>query len=223
MILIFLQILLLAGVVAYSARYFISSSKRYKKPARIYWQAFFFGVTATLYGMVIESLLIPHKFNPDKLSLNAFYGGLMVGVIEEAIKFLPYALFVYGKPYFKKNIDGIVLFVIVGLGSAFMENMFTIFDSGPIASTIRLPFILFHSAATAIVGYYLIQSKINHRSFILPTIALLLVSIIHGFFDFSVGALNLVLALSAVVVGIMLIKSLFIFYRRARKADALRG
>ena len=184
----------------------------------MYWIAFMFGVLVTFVGIVIESV-IPSRLSPNGFTASALIGGLLVGLIEESFKFVPYALFVYHKKYFCYYVDGVVLFIMVGLGSAFLEDANYIVTSGPSTGFVRLPFVLFHAATIALPGYFLIKAKIKHQKMTKTMLTLLFMVILHGFFDFSTGANKLAFALTALAIAIGLIRNLFVVYGRAKKAD----
>jgi len=87
-------------------------------PIESLWVAFGFGVLGMILAGFLERLVLPLQFmiSPANVSLgNRLWISLVVGALEEIAKFVPLALYVYRKPYFKEHTDGVIYFAICGL------------------------------------------------------------------------------------------------------------
>jgi len=194
-----------------------------KKPVGALWIAFGFGALAFVAAILVEILLVPTKYTSHisqhyALSLAAF---LLVGVIEESLKFVPMAVFVYRKKYFNEHTDGVIYFVIAGIGFGLPENiLYTVsYGNGTgFARVLLTPF--FHAAITGIVGYYLSKTKIDHKSKLTIVFALLGAMLVHGVYDFGLKSGNILLVVLSLMITILLSIGLFLYFMRAKELDA---
>ena len=132
-----------------------------KLPIGSLWLASGFGIIAVTLAWYLEQWLLPKDFAVASHSAGlglTFLLFLAVGFLEEGVKFLPLAVFIYRKPYFKEHTDGVIYFAICGLTFGLSENILYTVSLGAKAGIVRLvltPF--FHAAATSILGYYLVS------------------------------------------------------------------
>jgi hypothetical protein len=171
---------------------------------------------------------------------------ICVGVIEEAAKFIPLALFIRNKSYFNEHTDGVIYFGIAGLTFGFLENVeYSIVSrnrvGGELTGIVRLIILVFfHAASTGIVGYYLAKAKIHKQSWMKPLMALGMLALVHGLYDFlqfyaafsaskslysadGSGALAAVSVVGGFILSLLLNTFMFLYYRRAKQWDASIG
>ncbi len=253
---IFLLILSLAFIIGWTSFLlwlFIKTDRGAKEPSRALWAAFGFGVLSVGIALVLEKILLRGPLESDITGGTLFLIAMIVGVVEEAAKFLPLAIFVYKKPYFNEHTDGILYFGLAGLTFGILEDflylhrLFTSQETGNmVAGVMRVSvFFLFHVAGTAIIGYYLARSKIQKRSLWQPVVAFSIIAFLHGMYDFlllysayrsrdlvaqeagaEVSGLGIAIVLFmiiAFIVTLLLGASFFLYYRRAKQWDASVG
>lgn len=209
--------------------FFLSRDRGPKEPIDALWLAAGFGILAAILAAIIELQLIsaevlrPIASTPTSTIL---FGSLGIGFIEEICKFVPLALFLYKKPFFNEYTDGIIYFAIAGLAFGAPENILYVFQYGVKVGFLRVfltPF--FHAAMTALVGYYLISAKRQHKSILAPIIALLSAAILHGIYDFGLLAATRVpiMAVAALAITFGMTAYMFVLYQKASGEDRLSG
>lgn len=192
-------------------------------PVASLWLTFGFGIIAILLAGYLEVRLFPKRFwlAPHDVSLGMsllFFLG--VGFLEEAVKFVPLATFIYRKPYFKEHTDGIIYFAICGLTFGLGENILYTLSFGAKVGMARLlltPFL--HAAATSILGYYLVSWKIASRSKWRFLLACLAVPLLHGVYDFGLFSGKLQLAVLSLMITVLFTMGLFLYFMSANDLD----
>ncbi len=192
-------------------------------PVTSLWIACGFGVLGIIAAMLLELNLLPKDFAVSPLSIpiaKRFTFFMSVGFLEEAAKFIPLALFIYKKSYFKEHTDGVIFFAICGLTFGLFENIMYTVSYGSnvgIARLIMTPF--FHAASTSILGYYLVNMKINKANKTKFVLACLLLPVMHGFYDFGLGSGLAVLAIFSLMITLLLTIGLFLYFMAANDLD----
>jgi RsiW-degrading membrane proteinase PrsW (M82 family) len=192
-------------------------------PAGSLWTAFGFGVLAMGLALVVEGLLFPNALfdSPASFSLHyRFFAALGVGFVEESLKFVPFALFIYKRPYFREHTDGVIYFAICGLTFGLTENIGYTLSFGAGAGVARLiltPF--FHAAGTGILGYYLIGEKLNRSSWPILLLACLTIPVLHGLYDFGLLSSIPIFVLVSLMVTLLLTMGLFLYFMSANELD----
>lgn len=203
------------------AWFLVALDKGQKEPVGWLWIAFGFGFLGAIAAGLIESLLISEKDMLPSAGMQAiFVATLMVGIIEEACKFLPLALSIYKKPFFNEHTDGLIYFGLAGLGFGLPENIvYTLLFGAHVGveRAILTPF--FHAAITGMVGFYLIRLKLNHKSPLGVIPVLLAAMLIHGLYDFGLSVGNTALSVASLFITVILSASLFVLYFKARQLD----
>lgn len=202
--------------------YLLSHDHGRKLPVGKLWQAFGFGLLAIALAVLLEELLLGKLVNtPQSFSIGArLFGFLGVGAIEELAKFVPLALVIFHKPYFREHTDGVIYFAICGLTFGAIENILYTLTMGAGTGLVRLaltPF--FHAAATSILGFYLASYKINRgrrNQFIL---ALVLVPLIHGIYDFGLMSGIGIMTVLSLMLTLLLTMGLFLYFMTANEQD----
>ncbi len=208
------------------AWYFITKDKGKKEPTSALWEAFMFGIVCAVAAIIIENFFVSLKSTQVGTPiLQLIINFLKVGFIEEIIKFLPLAIFIYHKRYFNQFTDGIIYFSLVGLSFGLIENFGYVLGFGASDTFARLfltPF--FHASTVAIVGFYLIKKKINHqKSFKMVIFALIGVIVLHTIYDTGLTVNNQLMNLLSIIISVGLAINLFLMYFRARDLDQIYG
>ncbi len=195
-------------------------------PVEALWLAFGFGLLAMVISTLGEGRLIPPLFlhYPQGFSASSQIGYfLSIATIEEVAKFLPLAIFVYRKDYFREHVDGCIYFAICGLTFGLGENILYTFTYGAKVGLMRLlltPFL--HAATTSILGFYLINMKLRApRSRWLFVGALIVVPLLHGLYDFGISSAQPLLLVSSLLITLLLTQGLFLYFIEANSLDRL--
>ena len=208
------------GIAAGLAWYLLFEDHGEREPIGALWLAVGFGVLGAILAMFLEKSL-PSIHNGahmpvSKLALTT----LAIGVIEEACKFMPLAVYIYKKRYFNENTDGVVYFALAGLGFGLPENILYTAHFGTVAGFTRLaltPF--FHAAATGLIGYFLIKYKMLGRSPYWVVLPLVSMMVIHAFYDFGLSSGLMPFMILSVFITLNLSAAIFIFFVRAKEKD----
>jgi RsiW-degrading membrane proteinase PrsW (M82 family) len=194
-----------------------------KLPVATLWYACGFGVLALVLVTIAESQVLPKHFveHPTDYRILTQLGFfLVVGFVEEAAKFVPLAFFIYKKPYFQEHTDGCIYFAICGLTFGLAENIIYTITMGTgvgIARLILTPF--FHAATTSILGYYLVNQKLRPDKRYLFVLAAILVPLMHGMYDFGLGAGIAQLQVLSLMLTLLLTLGLFLYFMEANVLD----
>jgi protease PrsW len=214
-------ILVSAGLAAF----LIANDHGEKEPVGALWLAFGFGFGGGIVAAILENLFIsPNDLTSTARLATIFWAAIGVGVIEEACKFIPLSLYLYPKRYFNEHTDGIIYFAIAGLGFGLPENILYTLQYGASTGISRIfltPF--FHAAITGMVGFFLIRSKLAHRSRFRVWLALGAAMLLHGMYDFGLISNNIVFTVISIVITISLSLTLFLLYFRATDLDQQMG
>lgn len=224
MLLFFILLLFISAAVGL-AWFFISHDHGEKEPIGMLWLAVFLGalgavMAATIGGWVInaEDLL------PGGSHAALLIAMLLIGVIEEACKFVPLSAILWKKRYFNEHTDGIIYFSLAGLGFGLPENILYTAQFGVKTGLIRMILTpIFHAATTGIVGYYLVKRKLDGKSYIGIWPILLAAMIIHGLYNFGLTSGIQLYAGLSVLITLVLSVALFTLYVRATELDQDMG
>ena len=206
--------------------FFIKNDCGDKEPISVLWKAGIIGFLGFIGAGLIESWIIPEShLSPKTSSIGiSFFTYILVGVIEESLKFIPLALYIYKKKYFNEHTDGIIYFALAGIGFGVPENIVYVVSYGASAGIGRLildPF--FHAATVAIVGYYLIKVKLDHKSWLSVILAFVGVVMIHCIYDFCLSTSNGTMIMLSVLITFISSIMLFILFFKANKLDKKSG
>lgn len=203
--------------------YLLAHDHGRKLPVATLWYACGFGLLALLIAGVVEPQFLPNNFleTPTLVSFPRQVGYFLgIGFVEEAVKFLPLALFIYKRRYFQEYTDGCIYFAICGLTFGLVENILYTMDFGAgvgLARLILTPFL--HAAATSILGYYLIRHKLQPTKKWTFAAALVMVPIMHGVYDLGLGASNAGLAVISLMLTLSFTIGLFLYFMEANELD----
>lgn len=205
--------------------YLLAHDHGRKLPIGSLWVAFGFGVIAIVVAPYLNALVVPDdlvKMAHNYSITQKFWFSMWVGFVEESIKFIPLALFIYKVPYFRERTDGVIYFAICGLGFGLLENVtYTLFMGAEVGvgRLILTPF--FHAASTSILGYYLVSAKIDHRQMKKFAAACFVVPLMHGLYDFFLFSGVPTLSVFAYMTTALLSLGLFLYFAHANDLDKL--
>jgi RsiW-degrading membrane proteinase PrsW (M82 family) len=115
-------------------------------------------------------------------------GILIVGIVQEGLKFLTIRLSVYGSREFDERTDGIIYGTAVGLGFATALNVAFVVESGGVdlgTGTIRIVLTsLAHASFGGVMGYFLGRQKFEPRPIWWVPAGLVLAATLNGVFFF---------------------------------------
>lgn len=221
--------LLLIALIAVSAAaglWLITRDSRRPEPVAALWEAFGIGVLGVIGVPLIYSLL-PNMQSLSNASTdaNALVATiLVVATIEELVKFVPLAMFMWRRPYFNEHTDGVVYFGLAGLAFGLGENLLYSLAYGVEVGTLRLLLLPFFQASlTALVGYALIRVKLRTGHW-LGVVAALLVAIgLHAGYDWLATLTTSSGLAAGLLLGIIINVGLFGLYAHAARLDRLHG
>lgn len=194
---------------------------------------FLWGMLATIPALFLEkystSLMSDISFDEISYLLIKFF--IVVGIIEELVKYLAFRFGIQKSSEVDEPIDIPIYLITVALGFATAENMllfytqnFSVLSESIILATMRfLGATLLHALASGILGVFIAFSYYRTKKRALLFIqGLILAIIVHGFFDFFIkfsiievgGVISMTPAIILVVVSMI---TMFIFIREAFK------
>jgi len=222
-----IPIFMFIGLAVGLAWYFLAHDEGQKEPIGWLWLAFGFGFLGAIAAGILEPLIIPKEVVTDPILASRgslFVSMLTVGFIEELCKFLPFALLVYRRYFFNEHVDGVMYFGLAGLGFGLPENILYSLQFGVHVAWVRLvidPF--FHVATTAMIGYFLIKVKVDHKPFWYVVCAFVGAVLLHGVFDFGLGSGSEVLTVFSLMITLGMTTMLFVLFMRAGELDREAG
>ncbi|MGE0079455.1 MAG: PrsW family glutamic-type intramembrane protease [Bacteroidales bacterium] len=116
-----------------------------------------------------------------------FYCIFGIGLIEEIVKFIPFAIFLVFSKAVNEPIDYVIYACVAAIGFSFTENIIYFQeDSYHIMHGRALASVVGHMCDCSIVAYGFILCKYRSKSpmFVYVLVGLLLASIVHGLYDF---------------------------------------
>ncbi len=223
--LIYLIIAVFIGLAIGLVIFMLRNDKGEKEPVIDLWLAAGFGLLAAIIAAFIEKLFIPLNNikigAPLESMLVSFIG---IAIIEETLKFLPLALFIYPKKYFNEHTDGIIYFALVGLGFGLPENILYTMQYGTKAGLGRIVMTpIFHAAITGLVGYYLVKAKIAKKNPLSIWPIFLLAIGLHTLYDFGLSSGTNLFTFISVIITLALSANFFNIFYRAKDRDEDRG
>jgi RsiW-degrading membrane proteinase PrsW (M82 family) len=222
---LFLLLLVFIGIAAGLAWYLIAQDHGEREPIAALWLAAGMGVGGALIAVYLEKLFIStNNLTAETARSTLLASALGVGVIEEACKFIPLAIYLYKQRYFNEHTDGVIYFALAGLGFGLPENILYTLQYGTKIGTARLfmtPF--FHATTTGIAGYYLAKAKLSKSRVSIVILPLLGIMALHGIYDFGLLTATPLWLAASVAITLALSGSLFVFYTRARQLDEDTG
>ena len=173
------------------------SKDLHQEPKRMILKVFLWGALITLPLIFIQLGLkeLLDRANVDFLIYNIIYWFVIISFSEEIFKYLVIKVKVINSPHLDEPIDIMLYMVVSALGFAAIENVFYLIStigqmSLEITTTIYiirfLGAVFLHTLCSAVIGYALAisfcETKMRHVAFVS---GIILATILHGLFDFS--------------------------------------
>lgn len=224
--------LLLFALAVFLFIYFIVKKDRGRRePIGALFIAMGFGFLALILAGFLNEIFVPKEFSEIaknseiKMSWQQLMVSAMtVGVIEETVKCLPLALFIYKKKYFNELTDGIIYFGIAALTFGVIEDISYALMFGVGTGLVRIIFFPYlHVGFTILFGVALAYRKVLNKSWLLVVGGFLSAIIAHGLFDFFTSSGSLVGVLLVLLMTIFFNAMLFVLFKKTQKGDELLG
>ncbi len=219
------------GLAYWLYRYFVSNDRGAKEPINALRLACAMGVVATIFAGTLNEHFLPESLlyyldtgfgKPEATVL--FTSALMVGIIEESLKFIPLAFLIYRKPYFNETTDGIVYFGLCGMWFGAIESIGYTVAFGPKVGILRLilaPFL--HAGFSALAGWGLARYKVQKTTLLVPVVLFLSAILAHGLYDFFAFTGTAITALLVLAMAIAVNATVFVLFKKARASDEKLG
>ena len=196
------------------------------EPKKKILQIFFWGVVATVPVFFVQMGLqyLLQQFNLTSLAYNLIYWFLIIALSEELFIYLVIKFKVINSPDLDEPLDLMLYMVVSALGFAALENVLYLFSplghitfTQVIDRTLVISFIRFigatflHTLSSAVIGLSLAISfyEVKKRYLIL-FLGVVIATLLHGFYDFSIMTLD-GYAKIAIPVVIILTLALIVF------------
>lgn len=190
--------------------------------------AFGFGILAVLVAGELNYILTPQSValgienkSFAGISLYTLAGSsLAVAVIEESLKSLPLAFFLYKKNYFNEITDGVIYFGLAGLAFGMIETLGYTLKFGQEAGLYRLVLIpYFHASVCAIFGIFLARKKYFSKSWLYPFAGLIIAIIAHALYNFGLMSGIALLILGSFGLTLFINIALFKNFKKAQREE----
>ena len=163
--------------------YIYFKDKYEREPFGLLMLSFWFGVFSIVLPIIVESMS-GLSGSKDIIKI-AIYSFAVVGLSEEASKYMFLRIFIFKRKAFNEPLDGIVYAVMISMGFATAENIMYVLDGGFGVGVLRmLTAVPAHACFGVFMGYFVGMAKFKKHKFIYLTLGLLTAVIAHGFYDF---------------------------------------
>lgn len=224
---------ILFGLAIYLFILFIIKRDRgHKEPTSALFAAAGFGLLAVLLAGFLNELFVPSQIMDSFASGEShglsketlLYTALSIGLIEETLKNVPLAFFIYKKRYFDELTDGVIYFGIAGLTFGIIEDIaYTLMYGGGVGTMRIITSPYLHSAFCILFGIILIRTKVFKRPWLLAAAGLLAATLAHGIYDLLVFSGGLINNLLVLLVAVSMNIIFFVLFRRSQREDEKRG
>jgi RsiW-degrading membrane proteinase PrsW (M82 family) len=196
--------------VAFWVAYHWHADRHMPEPPLHLALAFLLGIIAFYFGLLLYWSLGQIDLRYDAYALAAtnlqglfIYCVLVIGVVEEAVKILPFLLIVLRFREFDEPLDGIIYASFIALGFSAVENIYYL-DSLTTAQAYARGFAgpVVHMVFASIWGYHLGKAHLLGRALIPVALTYLAVTaLLHGFYDFlAIGLPSTALPFVAILI-----------------------
>jgi len=173
---------------------------------KMIFKIFIWGAVVTLPVFFVQIALatLLSKLNIPALFISILYWFFVISFTEEMFKYFVVRSEVLSHPEFDEPVDTMIYMVIAALGFAGLENILYLFSpidqlslNDVVNRTVIISFIRFigatflHTLCSALIGYFLAISfkKTKKRIWFLLT-GILLATLLHGLYDFSIMTID---------------------------------
>jgi RsiW-degrading membrane proteinase PrsW (M82 family) len=176
--------------------FYLREDKR-PEPKSMVLKVFFFGMCFAILALFLEEFLVDLlnkvNFNPQISDFIKIF--LIVAFVEEFVKFLVVREIVFESKELEEPIDCMIYMIIAGLGFAATENLFLLFPLkdevvGRLFQVSLLRFLsatFLHALSSAIIGFFIGLSFFRKKERLkLISFGILLATLLHGFYNFSI-------------------------------------
>ena len=184
--------------------FFARKSRYHPAPRRLLAITFFLGMAATIPAMLLERLWIDESVVAGEAAIGAAAAGmlLVVGPVEEAVKFAAVRLGPYRSLYFDEPMDGLVFSAAASLGFASLENLGYMATYGAAVILVRAPLsTVAHAVFGSVWGYALGWSRQRRGGSLVVLGGLGVAAVAHGLFNLSLDV-NPLLAVALLLGGV---------------------
>lgn len=182
------------------------------EPQKMILKVFFYGALVSIPIFLVEialsALLQQLTLSPPFIAwpmlssiLNWF---LVIALTEELFKYLVVRSVVLKSKELDEPLDIMLYMVVAALGFAAVENVFYLFSpidglsfNTIVNTTLTISFIRFigatflHTLCSALLGYFLALSSLKvEKRLLLTTVGILLATLLHGLYNFSIMTLS---------------------------------
>lgn len=160
------------------------------EPRKLLIRAFLFGCLSVVPAIVLHKFLklILQVDISDSIAETFIFAFMVVGLAEEASKFIFLRWNLFLRPEFDEPYDGITYAVMIGMGFATLENVLYVYQSPHaygLAWLRAFTAVPAHATFAIAMGYYAGLAKFNKaKKFSYLAKGLVLAIILHGFYDF---------------------------------------
>lgn len=220
-------------LIVFFIHYVVHNDQGQKEPNSGIVSAIIFGIIAILLTMLLTGFikLLPGFSEVTNISLDSistsstttaylFLATLLIAIIEEGTKALPFALFIYKKPYFNELTDGVFYFGITGVTFGVIESIIYTLLSGAQIGLLRIiiaPFL--HAGFSIWFGYALARYKLRIGGLTPVLLAFIGSILLHTLYNFGLLTNSSWLLIGSFILALFLNASAFILYKHARKLD----
>lgn len=199
--------------VLFWAAYHWHADRHLPEPPGHLLLTFLLGMASFYLGLMMYELLGQIDQRKDAFALAAtdlpgllLYSISVIGVIEEAVKILPFVVVVLRFREFDEPVDGIIYASFIALGFAALENVYYL-DSLTTAQAYARGFAspVVHIVFASIWGYHIGKARLEGRPLLPITLVVLAITaVLHGLYDFlAIGLPSVALpVVAALIVGL---------------------
>lgn len=219
---------LLAALIAlvpglFWAWFYLRKDRARPEPVKLIVAVFFWGAFATIPAIALEfgvDFFFPYSGSPSLLAA-ALSALLVIGPVEEGLKYLVIRELVARNPAFDEPVDAVIYAIIAALGFATLENILAAIVFGQEAVLIRFATAtLLHAVASGIVGYHLALSRFGRQPQKKGLIAqgLVIAILLHGLYD-TIASTDTVFTMP--LIALILISMFVLVSRSIRELQKL--
>lgn len=196
---------------------------RHPEPKFLLILVFIGGISSAIIAVIIELIMIGQEgiFSGSiDMVKNAFTFFLVIGLVEEYVKYLPIKFLVLRRPAFDEPVDAMVYMMTSAMGFAALENALfilpifhqNIFNGLEIVANRFLGANLLHVLSSGIVGFFLARAFFSPKRHHFIALGVLLAAILHAGFNYLIlvrealpqGTFYIILLLSIMAVMVFM-------------------
>lgn len=194
-----------------------------REPLGLLLVSFILGMFSTIPAIILQLLSNTslESLEGKTIIAVAIFAYLIVGLSEEASKYIMIRLFAYRRKAFDEPFDGIVYAVMVGMGFATLENIGYVLQHGIGTGILRLFLsVPAHATFAILMGYHLGLAKFDpahKRKYLF--LAIFWPVIFHGTYDYFLFLGNTILHFAGSIISFIV--AIHLSKKAIRKHQAL--